>query len=140
MRMNHGAATAEKTSGPRGWPRARMRDRSRRVAAERGTAEAGRTTPMGPLQKNASATGAEKEVERRLLEVLDAVERRRDEVAGAGHLARDLGVAAVVGLVERMDRDPAEEEERGERGRQDESRAGHGRPFYWSGAAFGMFP
>src|SRR6266850_3378354 len=40
-------------------------------------------------------------LQRRLLEVLEAVQARRDPVAARHHLARDLGVAALVGLVER---------------------------------------
>src|SRR6266850_1675155 len=40
-------------------------------------------------------------LQRRLLEVLEAVQARRDPVAARHHLARDLGVAALVGVVER---------------------------------------
>jgi len=38
--------------------------------------------------------------QRRLLEVLDAVEARRDEIAALRHLARDLGIAPFVRLDE----------------------------------------
>src|SRR5207244_12660118 len=45
--------------------------------------------------------GARPVLQRRLLEILDAVQPRRDPVAARGHLARDLRVAALVGIGER---------------------------------------
>src|SRR5262249_51757054 len=64
--------------------------------------------------------GARPVLERRLLEVLGAVEARRHPVARGGHLARDLRVAALVGVGERAigvvdvdrDRGDAEEQQR----------------------------
>src|SRR5205814_6708056 len=47
-------------------------------------------------------------LQRRLLEVLEAVEARRDPVAGGDHLARNLRVARFVRLVERAQPQRAE--------------------------------
>src|SRR5205085_353256 len=51
-------------------------------------------------------------LQRRLLEVPEAVQARRQPVAARHHLARDLAIAALVRLVERPDGERAEPQDR----------------------------
>ena len=50
------------------------------------------------LAEQLEGGGGRPVLQRRLLEVLDAVQARRQPVAGGDHLARDFGVAALVGF------------------------------------------
>src|SRR5439155_25589063 len=61
--------------------------------------------PRAPLREAECLVrhGRRPVLQRRLLEVLQAVEMRRDPVTAREHLARDLGVAALVGIEERAD-------------------------------------
>src|SRR6266480_4817566 len=76
-----------------------------------------RPQPGGPILdfKYLEERGGGPVLQRWLLEVLEAVQARRDPVAARQYLARDLGVAALVGLVKRPHAERAEPRDREQR-------------------------
>ena len=72
------------------------------TAITREKAGDGGRQPRGPFvhAERVEGRGAEPVLQRRLLEVLEAVQARREPVAADGHLARDLGVAPLVGVLQ----------------------------------------
>ena len=78
---------------------ARRRSRRRRWRAIPAIAPGSRAVHSSTLER-LEARRRQPVLQRRLLEVLEAVEPRRHPVAADRHLARDLGVAAFVGMLQ----------------------------------------